>query len=258
MTYVFELTYPGTRLDYPELDWAWDVHLLLDQLESPIADAALALSLFEQALRELLASSGRHHRSVDAGRRLEIVEQRGLDPDHSSAALVGELLLETERVFRREQWRAGKLPESYRHRLPFIHARSYLFTMDRLKRLIGVLADMPRVPQQVADAPQALHRLLPDLRGIRNSVAHFEDRSRGLRRNGQPLDLKPVENRFISAPRGAIIVENLCDNLFGSTMADGSYGEVEVSEAALQQVVALVQQIIDAFEWTGPARLEPA
>jgi len=255
MSYVFELTYPGVWLEDPDRDWAWDVQTLVDQLESLIADAALALSLFEQALRDLLEPSGSNQPGADADHWQEAwreaVERGELDP--SSAVAVYEWALETERTGRREMWRAGHLPKSYRHRLPFIHARSYLFTMDRLERHVGVLASMSRMPQAVVDAPQALRNLMPQLRGVRNSVAHVEDRIRGLGRDGRPLDLKPMENRLVSAPGGVLAIENL----FGSTMADGSYGEVEVSAAALQQVAALVQQIIDAFEWTGPVRHEP-
>ena len=46
MSYVFELTYPGVWLEDPDRDWALDVQTLVCQLESLIADAALALSLF--------------------------------------------------------------------------------------------------------------------------------------------------------------------------------------------------------------------
>lgn len=261
MFHIVELTYPGTWLKDTDRDWARDVELVLGQISSLVAEAALALSLFEQALMELAATHSQRQKGPTSGPRpngLQEVIERG-EVDLSSGAAELRWIGETERETRRAAWRTGQLPDSYRHHLPFVYARSYLFAMDRLDRLVNALADMARMPQTVVEAPRELRRLMPDLRGVRNSAAHVEDRIRGLDRRGRALDLKPIENRFISAPNGGVLaIENLCGNQFGSTMDDGSYGEVEVSADALQKVGALVQQVIDAFEWTGPPRFEPS
>jgi hypothetical protein len=256
--YVFELAYPGTWLDYPDRQWAWQVEGLLSQLESAVIDAALALALFEQASNRPLQSP--RHWEADADRRREIdvglARQRGLDCRSPESRK--ELRSEAELALRREKWRAGQLPSSYQHRLPFVHARSYLFAMDRLERLLAVLAGMPNAPDGVAvDAPKAIRTVMPQLRGVRNSSAHVEDRSRGFGPGGAPLDLKPVDNLLIHAPGGVIAIESLCNNRFGSTMADGYYGELEISAEALAGVCVVLQQVIDAFNWKGPPRHSP-
>ena len=61
-------------------------------------------------------------------------------------------------------------------------------------KLLGVLAATPHVPPAVGEAKNDLAAALPALRGVRNSVAHHEDRSRGRGREGKPLALKPIDN----------------------------------------------------------------
>jgi len=254
--YIPELVYPGTWVEDPDRDWAWQVQLPLEQLASIVADAALSLSLYEQAARRLLAPPDRKEEPDRGQEPLPDVIKK-LEAKQVPPAKLPELLLEAQRTRKRKERHAGRLPQSYQHRLPFIHARSYLFTMDRLERLVGVLASMPRAPQQAKHGHESLRGLMPHLRGVRNSSAHLEDRSRGLDRMGRPLDLKPIDNHLIRAPGGVLALENLCNNRFGSTMDDGSYGEVDVSEASLRQVTEVVQEIIDAFPWTGMRRVEP-
>lgn len=260
MFYVCELTYPGTWLDYPDQEWARQVESLLRQLEATLADAAIALSLFERERQRSARAHNRAQWEADAKRRqeieTEIAAQRGIDrysSDHWE-----ELYLLADIAFKREKWQRGELPDSYEHRLPFLYAKSYLFAMDRLDRTAGVLGKQLEVPKSVADASDLLLELMPNLRGVRNSVAHNEDRSRGLKREGRPLELKPVENKLVSAPRGGVLIlESLNDNRFGSTMADGHYGEVEVSRRVLDAACNIVQSIFNAYHWKGVAQHVP-
>ncbi|MXF14398.1 hypothetical protein FQ010_27010, partial [Escherichia coli] len=78
----------------------------------------------------------------------------------------------------------------------------------------------------------------PDLRGVRNSTQHREDRARGLGvgREPKPLNLQPISNTFINAPQGALILNNLNGTKFGSTMSDGHYGEVDISPESLSKM----------------------
>jgi len=64
--------------------------------------------------------------------------------------------------------------------------------------------------------------------------------------------LKPVDNQLVRAPGGVLILESLIGNRFGSTMADGEYGEVSVTPASLAAANQLVQMSIEAFRWKGP------
>lgn len=48
-----------------------------------------------------------------------------------------------------------------------------------------------------------------------------------------------------------MIHESLMNNKFGSTMADGHYGEVEVTFNSVKVARNCVQDVIDSFEWKG-------
>jgi hypothetical protein len=93
----------------------------------------------------------------------------------------------------------------------------------------------------------------PHLRGVRNSSQHMEDRSRGLGagRNPKPLELKPIDNGLIKSEGGALVLNSLNGTKYGNTMADGHYGEVDVSPASMEALNAIFQDILNAFTWKG-------
>lgn len=81
----------------------------------------------------------------------------------------------------------------------------------------------------------------------------MEDRSRGLGRNQkQPLKLKPIKNNMIYSEGGALVLNSLNGNNYGNTMADGHYGEVEVSIESLIFIRDCIQEIINSLKWKGP------
>jgi hypothetical protein len=261
MFYVFELTYPGTWLDYPDRDWAWRIEGHLKSLERRLAEATVSLSLFE-------SERSRPHRGMDhdvweqeSERRrqiMEALEHSGSRCDPSDPSSWERRHAEVEVLFRREQWSRGQLPDTYEHALPFIYARSFLFALDGIDKFLGVLVQEPSLPPGVEMARQRFIGSFPQLREVRNSTAHAEDRTRGLGRGGKPLQLHPVTNPMVHAPGGGVlIVESLNGNCFGSTMADGHYGEVEVSAGSVAEARDCIQQVIDAFRWRGRPQHAP-
>lgn len=98
----------------------------------------------------------------------------------------------------------------------------------------------------------------PILRAVRNTSQHQDERILGRRQGGKKVQSQPVDSRVIQAPGGSVtVLSNLDGNRFGCTMADGHFGEVEVSSTTLASVGILTQQTLDAFTWAGPSRLAP-
>ena len=258
--YIVELSYPGTWLNYPDPDWCWNIQGQLRSLESTLTDAALALALFDA---ERAKPRQHKHDPVswerDARRRQEIeasVRAR-LDVPGYSVDRFDEIRNLVEVEFKREQWGRGRLPNSYEHRVIFLHARSFLYALDRLDRCLAALTKEDGIPALVVTAHATLSAACPNLREVRNSVSHFDERSRGLER-GRPLNLQPVVNQMVNAPGGGVLIlESLNDNRFGTTMADGHYGEVDVSTATLAAAANSVQKVINAFAWKGPLQHTP-
>lgn len=73
--FVFEITTPGTRLDYEDREWSSRIQELLRNIQSQFVDASVALNLFIQV--QAVRSSGldRDSWARDAQRRSEIAQQ---------------------------------------------------------------------------------------------------------------------------------------------------------------------------------------
>ncbi len=257
--YITELTYPGTWVDCPDAEWSWTIGNLLRGAESPLAEAAIALTWFEVEQQKRSDGQARAEREADATSlgqfEARLTDELGPGPYNAAQFLALRFRLEVEA--KREQWKRGVVPDSYQQQLVFMHAKIFLLALDRIARLFGALAKMPNVPEAVRQAKQGFDAALPALRRVRNSVAHHEDRSRGLGKDGKPLSLKPVDNQLVRAPGGVLIIESLVGSTFGSTMADGEYGEVPVTLASVATANQLVQTSIEAFRWKGPPRHWP-
>lgn len=73
------------------------------------------------------------------------------------------------------------------------------------------------------------------------------------------IDLKPIDNNFISAPNGgALVLNSLNGSKYGSTMADGHYGEVDVCPESMSHLQEILNNILGAFKWHGPKQHKPS
>ena len=197
----------------------------------------------------------------DSRRRSEI--QRAIQQERGSCISHEnweEILFESAVRFKREKWNGGSIPREFEHKLPFLYARAFLYALDAFDKFLGVLAKEPNVPPEVANLHARMAKDFPDLRGVRNTAQHLEDRARGLGagKNPQPLDLKPITNSFINAPGGGLLVLNgLNGSKYGSTMSDGHYGEIDVSPESMQRLQAVLQDLLELFKWRGPKQHSP-
>ncbi len=258
---VFEIVTPGTWLDYEDKDWAWNIQGLLDSLKSTFFEANTALNLFIESRANCATVPDKEARERDVRRRSEIsseIEREyGGFPNPENW---DQVHFESELRFCREKWSAGNIPGEFQHNLPFIYAKAFLYALDAFDKFLAVLAKEDGVSGKVEENRQKFLRIFSDLRGVRNTSQHLEDRSRGLGagRNPQPMELQPVENGMVSAPGGGVLILNaLNGNKYGSTMADGHYGEVEVSPESLRELQIILLEILQSFKWQGPKQLSP-
>lgn len=259
--FVFEIITPGTWLDYDDRDWAWQVGGQLRSLQSQFFEANAALNLFANAHSIRPSFANREMGERDSQRRSEIrraVEQEcGNSMSHENWE---EVYFKSEVRFKREKWANGGIPREFEHNLPFLYARAFLYALDAFDKFLGVLAKEPKVSPEVANLHARMAEDFPDLRGVRNTAQHLEDRARGLGagRNPQPLELKPITNNFINAPGGGVLVLNsLNGSKYGSTMSDGHYGEIDVSPESMQRLQAVLQELLLLFRWRGPKQHAP-
>lgn len=256
--FVFEIVVPGTWMDYEDRDWSWKVEGLLRHLQSQFFEANLSLNFFIQAQQGRASINLQDTWEADAQLRREI--QQIVEQERGDLMVHGnweEIRFETDVRFKREKWARGGIPREFDHNTAFMYARAFLYALDGFDKFLGVLSKTENIPTVVVELHKKMATAFPDLREVRNSAHHLEDRTRFLGQRGKPLDLKPVNNGMINAPGGALILNSLNGSKYGSTMADGHYGEVDVSPESMSALQSILSEVLNAFKWTGSRQHVP-
>jgi hypothetical protein len=258
---IFEIVTPGTWIDSADRDWSWKIQNHLRSLKSHFFEANLALNLFLGAqsigppARDMTTWQRDSQRRAEISREIEAQRGGALSPVDWE-----DVSFETDVSFKREQWCGGQVPREFEHKIPFIYARAFLYALDAFEKFLGVLVQEPGVPLQIADLHRQVTQDFPDLRGVRNTTQHLEDRARGLGagREPKPLVLQPVKNSLIAAPSGALVLDSLNGSKYSCTMADGCLGEVDVCEESMRRLQRILEAVLKSFQWRGPKEHSPA
>jgi hypothetical protein len=220
---IFELTYPGTWLDYEDQDWSSKTEPILVNLRYQCADANIALNLFLDANQKKPSSEAEKEWKRDETRRnkitRELQEELLKDPLDYKARI--EVAFQAELKFKREKWNAGSIPREFEHQRVLMHARSFLYTLHDFNMTLKVLANTDGVPEAVQGASDQFGETFACLHGVEKTVH------------------KPKLNY-------------LNGTIYGNTMSDGHYGEVDVSPDSMTKVQSVFQEVIDSFRWKGP------
>lgn len=200
--YIFEIVIPGVWLDYEDREWAFKTQGQLDFLKSHFFTANAALNLFvnAQSIEPSFPTSDSWLR--DSQRRSEI--QSDIERERGrcgSREAFEKIRIETDIRFKREKWSNGSKPREFEHGLSFIYARAFLYALDAFDKFLGVLAKQEHIPDQVSKLQAQFLAAFPNLRQVRNTAQHLEDRSRGLGVGRKELELKPISNGAIHAPK---------------------------------------------------------
>ena len=251
--YVFEIVTPGTWLDYDDEDWKWKIQNLLRHLELHFFEANLALNLFINSRHDPSLLPDSHYSESDYQLRIQI--QQSVEEEISGTKdreHWEKIQYETEVRWKREKWMRGAIPREFKHNMPFIYARAFLYALDAFDKFLGVISKEGNVPEQVKNFCIQMKNDFPDLRGVRNTVQHLEDRSRGLGagRNPQPLDTQSTG--------GILFLNSLRGTRYGSTMADGNYGEVDVSPESMERLKVIFEGVLQSFKWKGQKQHLPS
>jgi hypothetical protein len=125
-------------------------------------------------------------------------------------------------------------------RLRFLHAKSFVYSFDAAGQLMRVLAGLPCLPDDAQSCCVRFESTFGELRGLRNTLQHIEDRLRGLGPQCRPL------------PHPLVVLGVFRDGFFGATTADGAYVELGVSRATLKAACSIIEDLLWSFAWIGP------
>jgi hypothetical protein len=189
---------------------------LLHAISGQIADAAIALHLYDQASATAAAALGEWAYSDDPN-----VPPPKLSP--------GQQL--------------------YLHRARSLHARSFVTALRLVRLMMGKIDEaLNHSVEAVGEACRDFDAKLPRLKGLRDSIAHQEERAVGLARvKGKLMPIQPKEVPGLTVGPGYFL-EYHHGRRFGCTDADGEFAECEVSEDTLRFTGERVECVIAAIK----------
>lgn len=250
--YVFEIVTPGTFLVAEDQDWTSRISRLLSSLENHFFQANTALNLFASDPEYPRPDWNMDDYDRDQKRRSEIRHSVESEFELGNTVYDAEdISFETDVRFKREKWANGAPPYALEFKKQFIYAQAFIYALDGFDKFLGVLAKEDNVPEEIGEKHLQFIEKFPNLRGVRNTAQHLEDRSRG-------LDFK--KNPLVLPPDGAnnLRLNCLAGSRIGSTMSDGHYGEVDVSAESMQHLQEILEGVLQAFEWSGSKKHSPS
>jgi hypothetical protein len=230
---------------------------MLGSLKNLFTEATLALNLFNQSMNVPDPDPTLEQYDRRENRRREIEDSVAQESGTSTDFFNTDIRLETEARLKREEWAEGRLPLDFEHRISFLYAKAFLTALDGFDKLLEVLANTEGAPQPLAGLHTELTTAFPDLRGVRNSVQHHEDRVRSQGVRGRPLDLQPITNGMVPPELRVLAIENLEGSRFCTIMANGHYGGVDITAESMERLSEILQEVVIAFPWTGFPYIHP-
>lgn len=254
--YVCELIKPGSFICHEDREYSWKFENLIRYLESSFCEANVSLNLFtdEYIKAEQFKTPTYEEAMADFQKRKDLGEEirNELRSDYSE-----DVIFEVDVRFKREKWSKGVMPASHQHCLLFIFAKSFLYSLDAICRFIKVISDQHGAPEKTKELNVRISECFPHLRAVRNSAQHLDERACLKGAYGKRLEPKGVSNGSYNVPPGALMLDNLNGSKFGTTMADGHYGEIDVTHETLEIIRDIVQEVICSFQWEGAKEFLP-
>ena len=143
-----------------------------------------------------------------------------------------------------------------------IAAKAFVFALDKCR---NTLSELERIEKEAGSTrPIAAVRAsflgsFPDLKGVRDSAHHEEQRAQQKRDHGKPITAQPVNKLGISCDATSTVfaVGLISGSKYCATMANGHLGEVDVSFKSLEILRDAIQSALDAYKWRGPRSIYP-
>lgn len=248
--YIPAIIRPGTWLQLPDPEISREVEQMLYNMEDKVAEASITLSLFEAANSSSSIESNDDQEKVWEIRKevRELVKQEFGDHYHQD---YDRYSLECDLRILRRKTELGIVPRSYKHKVPFIHAHSFIYAVDSFGKFLDAICSYPNLPGAVTTLKDKFYTDLPTIRKIRNSALHIEDRSRGY---GSPRER---DRGIRMQTNGFLGLSNLEGSHLCYTIDDGTYQRVSISSDTLGTMVEILNQLLSSFEWEGPPRVSP-
>lgn len=118
-----------------------------------------------------------------------------------------------------------------------IYARMFVYSLNSITEILKVLKTYGNLPVAVPTLISQYNSLFGNLKHIRDSVAHIENRGRALDKKGNTI------------PATIIVLGAFNGRRFEFTGGDGTCYGVDISESILLAAQGILQSIINAYNW---------
>jgi|WetSurMetagenome_2_1015567.scaffolds.fasta_scaffold20695_6 hypothetical protein len=133
-----------------------------------------------------------------------------------------------------------RTPSKYTDCLNTVYARSFVYALNSVGTLLNALRENFYPPDSVKLLISEYEFCFANLKYIRNSSMHIEDRGRGVvRKRGK-------ESKILT---NILLLGSFNERCFDFTGEDGKIYGVEISESTLLSVHRILQAIINAYTW---------
>jgi len=120
-----------------------------------------------------------------------------------------------------------------------------------------LLEDEPGLPNHAHAAGKDFWNAFPELRAVRDSLAHIAERTIGkgiVNRKLVDIQAQPFVSGNIQL---GFVIESFVNRSFVATTASGPAGQVDITAATLIRFRDHVEKLFAAFNWEGGPRLFP-
>lgn len=256
---IVEWSKPGMTIDDLKIEDSRRIGNQVRMLEGCIQEANAALNMFEKSMERSRPEFD--DKLAEFEMRLKISRETeeelyadGIFPtDTKSSDYYQEYdrrRAHVEDVVRHKMWASGYLPSSLISIEPFIIAKAFIHTLDIFGKFLRDIAQDSAAPKGISEIEKTFYKALPDLKEVRNSIQHAEDRSKGMARQ-KKIDLKKVDTGKMAIEGKVFVSAGLMDNKFGVTMADGHYGAIEISAETVHVMLNALLGVYSEFKWSG-------
>lgn len=277
---IYELEYPSPWLNITDQTTHRAMHSLFNVIEWELSKAVMALHLYENH-REIIRQEEIQERqdweknykeesSLDMETRIkkhreEGAKRRELEEKYEQKLSGGNLNFRISWEQRREmdykieidskrkKWQSGVIPRDYKNAVSQLYVQAFISAIDLIGKAIdGMCEEAQGLPEekQLNDLKDRFYDHFKDLRYVRDSIQHFEDRWRQLKKKyGKSKGHSGVKSKYKNKePMDGSLVFGFSGNSYGLTTLDGDF-RVEISHRSLEAAQDHIQSLINIFTW---------
>lgn len=172
----------------------------------------------------------------------------GSDRDWASEIAHLLVLIETEFIcavssysmfepLTRKNYDSKRKQSKYVNYLNTIYAKMFVYSLNSITEILKVFKKYSNLPHDVLVLVSEYKSIFGNIKHIRDSATHIENRGRALDKNGNII------------PASLIVLGGFNERRYEFTGSDGKCYGVEISESTLLLAHRILQSIINAFKW---------